>query len=191
MCFPDAQRQWPEFPWPDPFHQNWSSPNWNKVQTQPVESWALCAPWMPKGYVLKSCEPIRCYLSMSIPNEPNCICSWIAEHFVLLGRPRGNVLNSRDLTWCYQNCTSQIWIKVQTQPIDSWALCSPWMPKGNNVLKFCETNLVLPKRVHTDWTKLHMQLNSWALCLCSPRMPKRQCPEFLLPNPMLPKTVPV
>ncbi len=115
-------------------------------------------------------------------NEPNCICNWIAEHFVLLRRPRDDVLNSCDLTRCYQNCTSPNWIKVQTQPVDSWALCSPRTPKGNNVLKSCETNLVLPKHVHTNWTRLHMHLNSWALCLCAPRTPKRQCPEFLLPT---------
>ncbi len=169
------------------FHQNCSSPNWIKVQTQPVDSWALCSTRTPKGYVLKSRELIQCYQSLPIPNEPNCMCNWTAKHFVLLGCPRGNVLNSHDLIQCYQNCTSQHWIKVQTQPVDSWALCSHWTPKDNNVLKSCETNLVLPKRVHTNWTKLHMQLNSWALCLCAPWTPKRQCPEFLLPNQILPK----
>ena len=85
-------------------------------------SWALCALRTPEGNnVLPSWEPIWCYQSMSIPIEPNCICSWTAEHCVLPRMPRGNILNSCDPIQCYkklyQFASSLHWIKVQTQLI--------------------------------------------------------------------------
>ncbi len=105
---------------------------------------------MPRGNVLKSCEPIGSTKLFPDQFEPNCICSWIAEQCLLAGCPEAMSSIPVNRSYFYQ--TSNIPTRITTAYADEYQslVCSPNL-KFHELFQFSRSISVpnLPK-LHTN-----------------------------------------
>ncbi len=126
-----------------------------------LNSWALCAPWMPREDIPKSREPIQFYWSGAIPNWTNLHVQLIAEHSALLGPPEGMMSCIPDI----QSALTEA-LPYQIEPKNK---CS-WIAEHCVLPRCPEANLIWPKLYQSKLNQNTCASDSWVLF--APRVPK-------------------